>query len=203
MIHIVDSHNIADFASEMQQAYKLRHQVFVEEMGWDYLRKENGLEVDQFDNDDAVHMLYIDNGRVVGYQRMLPTTGPHLLSTVMPELCEGPSPAGTNIWEWTRYAVAKEHRERGRKLSPIANALLTAIVEWGLKRDIDTIIIEMDPLWLLRLVQLHFRITPLGFPIPMSGKDVIAVTAGFNKQTLSRLKSLQEDAADGSREATA
>ena len=51
----------------------------------------------------------------------------------------------------------------------------------------------MDPLWLLRLVQLHFRVTPLGFPIAMAGRDVIAVTASFNRLTLARLYEMRED----------
>lgn len=85
---------------------------------------------------------------------MLSTIGGHLLSDVMPELCEGDRPFGPQIWEWTRYCVARPHRERGRALSPIANALLSGIVEWGLQSGVNRIIIEMDPIWLLRLVQL-------------------------------------------------
>jgi acyl-homoserine lactone synthase len=190
MIHIVDTSNIALYADLMQQAHRLRHTVFVEEMGWDNLRRPDGLEFDQFDDEHAVHMLYIEHGLVLGYQRMLASTRPHLLSDVMPQLCEGDRPYGDNIWEWTRYCVPREHRERGRKLSPVALALLTAIVEWGLERGVDTIIIEMDPLWLLRLVQLHFRVTPLGLPETMAGRDVLAVTARFDRLTLLRLREM-------------
>jgi len=34
-------------------------------------------------------MLYTERGKVLGYQRMLPTTHPYLLSEVMPGLGEG------------------------------------------------------------------------------------------------------------------
>jgi acyl-homoserine lactone synthase len=141
-----------------------RHHVFVDELKWVDLAKPDGREIDQFDNEHAVHMLYVEDGKVLGYQRMLPSTRPHLLSDVMPQLCEDERPAGTHIWEWTRYAVEPAHRERGRALSPVASALLSGIVEWGLESGISTIIIEMNPLWLLRLVQLHFRTIPLGLP---------------------------------------
>jgi len=193
MIHLIDAENILEHSNEMEQAYRLRHQVFVDESKWEELRKPDGREIDQFDDGRALHMLYIKGGAVLGYQRMLPTTRPHLLSDVMPELCEGARPVGPEVWEWTRYCVSRPHRERGRALSPIANALLSGIVEWGLATGVSTIIIEMDPIWLLRLVQLYFRVTPLGLPKRYGPADVVAVTAKFDSRTLSRLREMGGD----------
>jgi acyl-homoserine lactone synthase len=138
-------------------------------------------------------MLYRRDGVVLGYQRMLPTIRPHLLSDVMPQLCDGELPCGSDLWEWTRYCVARPHRERGRTLSPIANELLSAIVEWGLASGVDKIIIEMDPIWLLRLVQLYFRVTPLGLPKPIGPSEIVAVIAAFDKRTLDRLRQMRGD----------
>jgi acyl-homoserine lactone synthase len=177
----------------MEQAFRLRHRVFVEEKGWSDLARPDRRETDQFDNDYAVHMLCIEEERVIGYQRMLPSTRPHLLSHVLPQLCEGDRPVGPEIWEWTRYCVEPAHRERGRALSPAANALLSAIVEWGLASGISSVIIEMNPIWLLRLVQLHFRTVPLGLPQTVDGEDVLAVTASFDRRTLSRLQAMRGD----------
>jgi len=193
MIHIVTPENQHRFTDAMEQAYRLRHRVFVDEMGWEDLRSPDGREVDQFDNEHAVHMLYMDGDRVLGYQRMLPTTRPHLLSEVLPQLCEVEPPVGPEVWEWTRYCVDSGHRERGRKLSPVANALLSGIVEWGLASGVSSIIIEMNPLWLLRLVQLHFRTTPLGLPQPIGSDDVVAVNASFDRRTLARLQEMRGD----------
>ncbi|MCB5175125.1 acyl-homoserine-lactone synthase [Microvirga lenta] len=191
MIHIVTSENRHLYRQEMEQAYRLRHRVFVDEMKWTELAKDDGREIDQFDDEHAVHMLYIDHGVVQGYQRMLPSTRPHLLSHVLPQLCEDERPSGSHIWEWTRYCVEPAYRERGRTLSPVANALLSGIVEWGLDRGISTIIIEMNPLWLLRLVQLHFRTIPLGLPQRIGDQDVLAVTATFDRRTLARLQEMR------------
>jgi acyl-homoserine lactone synthase len=193
MIYIVTSENRHQFTDEMEQAYRLRHAVFVDEMKWEELRKPDGREIDKFDDARALHMLYLRDGTVLGYQRMLPTICGHLLSDVMPELCEGDRPFGPHIWEWTRYCVARPHRERGRALSPIANALLSGIVEWGLQSGVNRIIIEMDPIWLLRLVQLHFRVTPLGLPRKIGGSDIVAVVAAFDVRTLSRLREMRGD----------
>jgi len=194
MIHIVTAENIHRYQTEMEQAYRLRHQVFVDERKWEDLRKSDGREIDQFDNKHALHMLYTRDGEVLGYQRMLPTTTPHLLSDVMPHLCDGERPVGANIWEWTRYCVKPGYRDRGRTLSPIGNALLSGIVEWGLRSGVDRIIIQMDPIWMLRLVQLRFRVNPLGFPQNVGTGDAIAVVAAFNKTTLDRLQEMRGNA---------
>jgi acyl-homoserine lactone synthase len=191
VIHIVTPDNEAFYRDEMEQAYRLRHRVFVEEMGWTDLAKPDGREIDQFDNEHAVHMLYIEEGKVLGYQRMLPSTRPHFLSEVMPELCEGERPVGAHIWEWTRFCVARERREKGRAVCPITNMLLSAAVEWGLKCGITRLIIETNPIWLLRMVQLHFRPTPLGLQHTIGGQDVIAIIASFDLRTLSRLRAMR------------
>src|SRR5579884_4390120 len=94
VIHIVSAENEHRYRDEMEQAYRLRHRVFVDELGWTELAKQDGREVDQFDNKYAVHMLYVERGKVLGYQRMLPSTRPHLLSEISPQLCEGERPVG-------------------------------------------------------------------------------------------------------------
>lgn len=191
MIHIVTAENIHQYRSEMEQAYRLRHNVFVDEMGWEDLRKADGREIDQFDDGRAVHMLCIENGTVLGYQRMLPSMRPHLLSEVLPQLCEGDFPVGPHIWEWTRYCVTKNNRDRGRVLSPAGIILLSSIVEWGLESGVSKIIIEMNPIWILRLIQLHFRATPLGLPQQIGKDSVVAVTAAFDSRTLAKLQEVR------------
>lgn len=191
MLLIVTSQNADRHREELDQAFRLRHRIFVEEKSWTDLRRDDGRETDRFDDEHAVHMLYTSDGCVVGYQRMLPSTRPHILSEILPELCEGERPAGPDIWEWTRYCVEPTHRERGRMLSPVANALLSGVVEWGLQTGVSTILIEMNPLWLLRLVQLHFRVVPLGLPRMIGGEETLAVTASFDHRTLSRLEAMR------------
>ncbi|MGH6835561.1 MAG: acyl-homoserine-lactone synthase [Methylocella sp.] len=191
MIHIVTPENDYHYRDEMEQAYRLRHQVFVKEMGWSELAKPDGREIDQFDDKHAVHLLYIEEGKVLGYQRMIPSTRPHLLSEVTPQLCEVERPVGPHIWECSRHCVAPGHRERGRFAAPIANALLSGMVEWGLECGISIAIIEIDPLLVLRLIQLHFRMMPLGLPQKVGKQDILAVTAAFDWRTLERLREMR------------
>jgi acyl-homoserine lactone synthase len=188
MIHIVTPENEHHYRDEMEQAYRLRHRVFVEQRGWRALAKPDGREIDQFDNEHAVHMLYIEHGKVLGYQRMLPTTRPHLLSEVMPELCEIEHPVGADIWEISRHCVAPGHQSGGRFTCAIGNALGSSWVEWGLECGISNFIIEIEPRSLLSLVNLHFQVFPLGLPRKINGQDVMAVTLGFDERTLERFR---------------
>jgi acyl-homoserine lactone synthase len=59
MIHVVTPENEHFYRDEMDQAYRLRHKVFVEEMGWKNMAKPDGREMDQFDTKHAVNMLNI------------------------------------------------------------------------------------------------------------------------------------------------
>jgi acyl-homoserine lactone synthase len=190
VIHIVTPENDYHYRYEMEQAYRLRHRVFVEEMGCHNLAKPDGREIDQFDNKHAVHMLYIERGEVLGYQRLLPSTRPHLLSHIMPELCEVERPIGADIWEISRHCVAPGHRSGGSYATPIANALGAGLLEWALECGVSMFIIEIEPMGLLPLVQLRFQPLPLGLPHKINGRELIAVTLTFNESTLERLRDM-------------
>ena len=136
--------------------HKLRHEIFVEEMGWEALRRNDRLEIDQFDHDEAIHHLVVRNGELAGYQRMLPTTRPHLLTEVLQDLYVGTPPSGRNVWELTRYAVARGYRDGRRGVSTVGSELIAGFVEWGLSRGVNKVIIEFEPMWVLRALQLRF-----------------------------------------------
>ena len=192
MIHIVTAENEFDYRDEMEQAYRLRHRVFVKEMGWRNLSKPDGREIDQFDDKHAVHMLYIENRKVLGYQRFLPSTRPHLLSEIMPQLCEVERPVGAHIWEISRHCVAPNQQfGGGRYACTIANTLGTGMVEWGLECGISKFIIEVECSGLLSLIQLRFEPIPLGLPHKIGGQDIIAATLSFDARTLERLREMR------------
>ncbi|MCI0601042.1 MAG: GNAT family N-acetyltransferase [Beijerinckiaceae bacterium] len=191
MIHIVTPDNELLYRDEMDQAYRLRHRTFVDEKGWHDLAKPDGREIDQFDNKHAVHMLYIERGEVLGYQRLLPSTRPHLLSDILPELCEVERPVGAHIWEISRHCVASGHRIGGRYANRIATALGVALVEWGFECGVSKFIIEIEPIGILPLIQCHFHPTPLGLPHNIGGIDIVAATLTFDRRTLERLREMR------------
>lgn len=167
-----------------EAVYALRYQIFVEEMGWEALRREDRRETDQFDHDEAVHHLCMRHGMLVGYQRMLPTTRPYLLSEVLPELCEGEPPSSPTVWELTRYAVAPAFRDGRRGVSTVGSELIAGFVEWGLAQGVNQVIIEFEPMWVLRALQLNFLARPLGYQRAYGRQQVVATMLTFNEQTL-------------------
>lgn len=167
---------------------RLRHRVFVEEMGWEALRDPLQLESDQFDHDEAIHHVAFRDGVVAGYQRMLPTTRPHLLSDVMPEVCQIEFPQAPDIYELTRYCVAPGYRDGRKGVSSVGSELIAGFVEWGLATGNRRTIIEFEPMWVLRALQLHFLPQPLGFQHKIGEQNIVATLLTFDDNTLATIR---------------
>ena len=191
LVHIVTPENESLYKVQMDQAYRLRHRVFLKQQGWCTLADPDGRELDEFDNKNAVYMLCIDEGKVLGYQRLLPTTRPHLLSDVIPELCLSEPPVGAHIWEMSHHCIAPGHQPGRSSAITIANTLGLALVEWGLECGVTRIIIEIEPTGIIPLVQLDFQPVPLGLPCKIRGRNMIAVMVAFDKRTLERLREMR------------
>lgn len=178
--------------SELEAAFRLRHKIFVDEARWTDLRKPDGLERDEFDDEHAVHMLLYSGTDLIGYQRMLPTTRPYLLGAVYPQLCDEQLPSAPSIYEWTRFAVRPEFRGSGNSLGLAGAILVHGFVEWGLCRGVNAVVVELAPVQMLKFAQCHFRAHPLGIIQPIAGQDTIAVLAKFDGRTQRRLASILE-----------
>ncbi len=175
-----------------QAVHQLRYRVFVEEMGWDDLARPDKLEIDQFDHEEAVHHLVLRDGELAGYQRMLPTTRPHLLTDVLQDLYEGVPPSGPEIFELTRYAVAPGYRDGRRGVSTVGTELIAGFIEWGMSVGVNKVIIEFEPMWVLRALQLHFLATPLGYQRTYGRQQVVATLLEFNQDTLDTVRARRD-----------
>jgi len=188
MIFVLSGADAHQFPKLMEDVYRLRHQVFVDELGWSDLRRDDGLEIDQFDTPDAVHHIAVHDDKVVGYQRMLPTTMPHLLSDVFPELCEVEYPKSLDTYELTRYCVRPAYRTGRRGVSSVGSELMAGFVEWGLSSGVHHVIIEFETIWVLRALQLKFLAQPLGYETKIGTQNITATKVTFNHQTLTKIR---------------
>lgn len=188
MILVLSGEQAEQHVDVMDEVYRLRHKVFVEELKWTNLTSPDGLERDSFDRPDAIHHICIRDGRIAGYQRMLPTLRPHLLSDVFPELCEGPPPRGLDIYELTRYCVAPAHREGRRGVSSVGSELMAGFVEWGLGCGVNKVVIEFETIWVLRALQLKFLVRPLGLETQIGSQKIVATEVSFNQRTLDAIR---------------
>src|ERR1700739_3786645 len=88
------------------QLFRLRHQIFVKGRGWS-LPSVNNREIDQYDVDDAVYLLDLNDEDVIqGSVRMTPSEKCSLLADYFPHLVEkDESPRSPLVYECTRYVV--------------------------------------------------------------------------------------------------
>jgi acyl-homoserine lactone synthase len=132
MIYVIDNRNRKGFQPELEQMFRLRHDIYVGRRGWKALEKADGRDVDQFDTNATVYLLSIDNaGSVTGGLRLNPTTGPHLIRDIFPHTVAGEEiPVGEHIYEFTRWFVVKE-RVSAEENRRVAGELLVAMLEYG------------------------------------------------------------------------
>ncbi len=90
----------------MTSLAQYRHKVFVETLGWQ-LQAQNGQELDQFDRDDTVYVVALDETRkIIGVARSPCSTRPYLLRKVFLQLMYGLAlPCCTEVWELSRFAA--------------------------------------------------------------------------------------------------
>lgn len=159
----------------MDDIFALRHSVFVEKMNWEVLRRPNGLERDEFDHTDAVHMALVRNDKLLAYSRILPTTRPHLLSDVYPELMHGkPLPRAPDVWEWTRLCAINDP-ETG--LATPVRAMMVAVAEISLILRASRFIAQGEPGWVGRLNRLGWAAKPIGITSHYGGLPVAPLEA--------------------------
>ncbi len=119
-VHVVRHDNSDLYAAKLEQYFTGRYDVFVHERGWKELERPDGRDTDQFDTEEAIHLLAIDEHRVIGGMRMNPSTGPTLFTEVFSHLCLIPLVGSPDIYETTRLWVAKDRRGQDLRVNCIA-----------------------------------------------------------------------------------
>lgn len=193
MIKVISGADARQFPDLFRQAHALRHQVFVDEMRWEGLRSPDGLEHDGYDTPFAVHHLAIRGNRIAGYQRLLPTTRPHILARELRHLCADALPSGPAVWEVTRCCVARPFREGGLAIGSVGSELLAASVEWALESHVTQLLYAFEVSWVGRALQLGFRVRSLGFPMPVENQTVVAAELIHGPDTLRLIRSQRGD----------
>lgn len=185
MLRVVSGANCRLNRDLVEQHYRLRHRIYVEERGWLALARPDGRERDQFDTDDAVYLLAVEGSRVVGGSRLVPTAGPHLMADVFPDLANVKGlQRGGGIFEWTRYFVAPDRRESGRSCD-VSGALAAGVMEFGLAAGIRRLTVVFETYWLTRFLEYGWSIEPLGLPRLIYGQWTIGVAIDVTPEALA------------------
>ena len=182
-VHVVTRHNRSLYENQLTQYFGLRHDIFVGERGWHDLRQPNGIERDAYDNANAIYLLAIDEGRVVGGQRLYPTLLPHMMSDVFASLASRDVPRAATVLEWTRYFVVRERRT-GRTDC----RLLAAMQEFCLEEGITQVTAVVEMWWLPRWQQVGFKVRPLGLPTIVENEPCMAAVIEISKDSLEQVR---------------
>ncbi len=147
MLHIVETHNRPNYASLLEEMFKLRARVFKDRLQWD-VHVEDGKEIDVFDDADPLYILSVNNttGHLEGSVRLLPTTGPNMLRDVFSVLLpDGMVVESPIIWESSRFCIEPDTARlvEGR-IHRVTTELLCGLVEVGLRAGLSHIVSVYD-----------------------------------------------------------
>ena len=169
MVMIIKGKDRAEHPEYFDQLFKLRYKVFVEDRGWSLPTKQ-GLEIDQYDDEEAIYFFDInENGIIEGTVRITPTEKSSLTADYFPHLVEnGQSPRSDVVYEATRYIVRPF--QKSRDLNRAAKSrLLAALTEWCLENDIEAIQAVIDTNTLPTYLELNPDVRPMGLSYPYGG----------------------------------
>lgn len=187
-VHIVRAPIGEGHVPLMEENYRLRHKIFVELQGWQALRRPDGRDVDEFDNEDATHILVTDGGELVGGSRVTPLNKPNLLQTVFNGLLHGSLPADPSLGaDWTRFYVRPDRRE-GRRRAPESAALFCSMMEYALAEGFTFITFVSSLSMVEHGTSVGWRITPLGAPAMIDGKATVAAWIEVSEQALYNVR---------------
>jgi N-acyl-L-homoserine lactone synthetase len=131
MIQLIQGAYPGNNADILDKMFRLRAKVFNDRLGWE-VRVSESREADRFDELNPLYIVETDDRRnVLASLRLLPSTGPHMLSDVFSELMEPASVIRSpRVLECSRFAADTEllgHLPNG--LSTVTGALLCATLE--------------------------------------------------------------------------
>lgn len=186
MLHVMRSGAGPVPDTVMRAMFAARKQVFVDLLKWDVPVLDGTYEVDQFDDPHAHYIILADrDGGHLGSARLLPTTRPHILDSLYPELCEDAPPCGADIFEVTRFCLDRGLTARERR--DVRDTLVSALADHALANGISgySAIAEMG--WLQQILAFGWRCRPLGLPVLIEGKLLGALAIDIDPDTPRRL----------------
>lgn len=161
MIYIITKENRVKYANQLRSMFEERKLVFVDLLRWNLPITEGCLEIDQFDDDEAIYLLAShDDGTHLGSMRLLRTDRPHILGGFFSHLSDTPVPVGPDTYEVTRLCLSPRLRAVERRY--IRNKLISAMTDFALTRGITTLTGVARTSWLAQILRMGWRCETLG-----------------------------------------
>ena len=166
----------------LRSMFEARKQVFVDLLKWAVPVIDGRYEIDQFDDEHAIYLIVADDeGGHLGSARLLPSSRPHILDTLFPELCAGEPPRAPDCFEITRFCLGRNQSAKARL--QVRNRLVSGLAHYALETGIATYtgVAELD--WLQQILAFGWRCRPLGLPRLIGGRTVGALRIDIDAET--------------------
>ena len=170
----------------LRAMFEDRKSVFVDLLKWDVPVLCGRFELDQFDDEHATYLIIADeDGDHLASARLLPTTRPHILSSLFPDLCAAPPPAGPHVFEITRFCLSRRQGAASRRLA--RNQLVSALAWHALEQGIRTYTGVAEIAWLQQILAFGWDCRPLGAPLRHASGVLGALAIEIGPDTPERL----------------
>jgi acyl homoserine lactone synthase len=171
--------------------HRLRAQIFSNRLGWD-VNVGRGQEHDEFDDLDPTYILAITESNTVGAcARLLPATGPTMLSQTFPQLlASGSLNAHSGMIESSRFCVDTSLAQ-GRAGGNLHRATLTmfgAIIEWSMMNGYSEIVTATDLRFERILNRAGWPMERLGDPCPIGNTIAVAGRLPADQASFDRVR---------------
>jgi len=186
MIQAVDRWDNWQQDRRMRAMFRARKRVFVDLLRWDLRVIGGEFEVDQFDTSDAIYLILTDRaGEHLASARLLPTTRPHILDSLFPQLCDGSPPTGSTTYEITRFCLDRSLSAVERREA--RNQLVSAIVDYALEHGVTEYTGVAEIGWFQQILAFGWRCRPLGLPVRGKASTLVALGITITAETPSLL----------------
>jgi len=191
MIHLVTLFNRHLYNELLDDMFRMRARAAIDEMGWNIHRDIEGRDIDEFDFEDTVYILYLNPDNTVGgCARLNPTTRPHLMSEIFPNLCLHGIPQGKNIYTFSRYLIERAGKTR-REYTKTWLLIGQAVNEYCLNHNISQVS-WLAQTSLYKIGVSLWKTRPLGLPVyfPDDKKEYTAAISDMKHGGLKKVQRL-------------
>jgi len=190
VVKLVTSANKDRYAALVDGMFRDRKRVFVDRLKWDIPVVDGVYEKDQYDTADAIYLIVDDpnTGRHRGSVRLLPTSGPHMLKDIFPQLCEGEVPVGADIWEATRICTSPDLE--GIDPKEVRRLIYIASFEFALLYGVSRMTMLTHMEYLSRLLAFGWECRPLGLPQDYHGQKLGAIEFSVTPASLQIMRAM-------------
>lgn len=186
MIHVIDNKFASHKRRLLHSMFADRKRLFVDLFGWDVPVVEGQYEIDQFDNAHTIYLIAEEDGSHAASIRLFPTSQPHMLDTLFPQMCPLGVPADDFTWESTRLCLPQRHGAEKRRL--LRNRLFSAMVDVALDRGISRYTGLIPDNFRKEVLALGWQAEPLGPAVRIPGGAVGAFLIHIGPDTPQRLR---------------